>query len=684
MPNIITQGAGSAQGYGFLARTGAPVYIEDVFATAVYSGNGGTQTITTGLDLSTQGGLVWIKNRTNTGGVPHAFTDTARGPGTGTTNTATNVLTPDSTGGTGGSLPANGNDYLSAFGTTGFTVISSNGANNSTQITNRSGSNYVAWSFEKKPKFFDIVTYTGNGSAGARAIPHNLGSVPGCMIVKYYSGTTPGGTDWYVYHRGLTTPATQFLRLANTAGQATSTIWGSTAPIATEFYVATTTLNQSGTNYVVYLFAHDAGGFGLSGSDNVISCGSYTGNGSASGPTVTLGYEPQWLLIKRSQASTSNSWCVYDNMRGLSFAASPFLQPNTTGAESTGTDVVPTATGFRLTSTSTNTNSSGSSYVYIAIRQGLMRVPTNGTSVFTPSTRTGTGATATFSGAGFPVDASWVRYRGSAEGIYPEDRLRGANRVLDTTSTALETVQTQFITDFASMTGYSLGTNSGVNGSGLTYINWDFRRARGFFDVVCYTGTGATATVSHNLGVAPELMLIKRRSGASPGNWAVYANGIGLFTLVLNNTNAKQADFNAYFANTTPTASVFTVGADADTNASGSNYLAYLFATCAGVSKVGTYTGAGVGTAVQVNCGFSSGARFILIKRVDSAGNWAIWDSARGIIAGNDPYIIANSTVSEVTATDDIDPYAAGFEISSSASTLFNASGGVYVYLAIA
>ena len=572
---------------------------------------------------------------------------------------------------------------MSAFGTTGFTVISSNGANNSTQITNRSGSNYVAWSFEKKPKFFDIVTYTGNGAAGTRAIPHNLGSVPGCMIVKYYSGTTPGGTDWYVYHRGLTTPATQFLRLANTAGQATSTIWGSTAPIATEFYVATTTLNQSGTNYVVYLFAHDAGGFGLSGSDNVISCGSYTGNGSASGPTVTLGYEPQWLLIKRSQASTSNSWCVYDNMRGLSFAASPFLQPNTTGAESTGTDVVPTATGFRLTSTSTNTNSSGSSYVYIAIRRGLMRVPTNGTNVFTPFARTGTGAAATFTGAGFPVDSAWIRSRAGGS-TFPEDRLRGVNLSLSTTSTALEVTQTQFITGFDSMTGYSIGTDANVNASGVSFIDWSFRRAAGFFDTVCYTGTGATANISHNLAAVPELMIIKRRSGASPGNWAVYANGIGLFTLVLNNTNAKQADFNAYFANTTPTSSVFTVGTDADTNASGSNYLAYLFATCPGVSKIGTYTGAGVGTAVQVDCGFSSGARFVLIKRTDAAGNWAVWDSARGIVAGNDPYVVLNSSISEVTSTDDIDTYSAGFEVSSSASTLFNASGGVYVFLAIA
>ena len=108
----------------------------------------------------------------------------------------------------------------------------------------------------------------------------------------------------------------------------------------------------------------------------------------------------------------------------------------------------------------------------------------------------------------------------------------------------------------------------------------------------------------------------------------------------------------------------------------------YLFATCPGVSKVGSYTG--TGTTLQLNCGFTSGARFVLIKRTDSPGEWYVWDTARGIIAGNDPYLLLNSTAVEVTNTDYIDTYNPGFEISSTAPAAINALNGTYIFLAIA
>jgi len=124
------------------------------------------------------------------------------------------------------------------------------------------------------------------------------------------------------------------------------------------------------------------------------------------------------------------------------------------------------------------------------------------------------------------------------------------------------------------------------------------------------------------------------------------------------------------------------VGIDSEVNASGETYLNYLFATCAGVSKVGSYTG--TGTTLQIDCGFTAGARFVLIKRTNTTGDWYVWDSARGIIAGNDPYLLLNSTAAEVTSTDYIDTYSAGFEISSTAPAAINASGGTFVFLAIA
>jgi hypothetical protein len=115
---------------------------------------------------------------------------------------------------------------------------------------------------------------------------------------------------------------------------------------------------------------------------------------------------------------------------------------------------------------------------------------------------------------------------------------------------------------------------------------------------------------------------------------------------------------------------------------SGQTYVAYLFATVAGVSKVGSYTG--TGNTLQINCGFTGGARFVLIKRTDSTGDWYCWDSSRGIVSGNDPYLLLNSTAAEVTNTDYIDTYSAGFEISSTAPAAINANGGTFIFLAIA
>jgi hypothetical protein len=117
-------------------------------------------------------------------------------------------------------------------------------------------------------------------------------------------------------------------------------------------------------------------------------------------------------------------------------------------------------------------------------------------------------------------------------------------------------------------------------------------------------------------------------------------------------------------------------------NGSGATYVAYLFASCPGVSRVGTYTG--TGATQVVNCGFAAGARFVLIKRTDSPSNWFVWDSARGIFAGNDPYLTLNTSAAEVTNTDWVDTAASGFELSNAAGSLVNTSGGTYIFLAVA
>jgi hypothetical protein len=188
--------------------------------------------------------------------------------------------------------------------------------------------------------------------------------------------------------------------------------------------------------------------------------------------------------------------------------------------------------------------------------------------------------------------------------------------------------------------------------------------------------------VTHNLAAVPELIIVKSRSGSFQG-WHVYAatlgNNVNLYLQSTLAENTPSGDWNT----TSPTSSVFTVGAGGyDVNNNATTYIAYLFATCPVVSKVGSYTG--TGTTLQINCGFTAGSRFVLIKRTDSTGDWYVWDSARGIVAGNDPYLLLNSTAVEVTSTDYVDTYSAGFEISSTAPAAINANGGTFIFLAIA
>jgi hypothetical protein len=194
---------------------------------------------------------------------------------------------------------------------------------------------------------------------------------------------------------------------------------------------------------------------------------------------------------------------------------------------------------------------------------------------------------------------------------------------------------------------------------------------------VAYTGNGGASTFAHNLGVVPEMMWGKCRDVGYP--WITYQVDVGA-TYNIPFTTQPAGVLNKW-NNTAPTDSVFSVNG-AELNQNTKTYVVYLFATLAGVSKVGSYTG--TGADLNVDCGFSAGARFILIKRTDSTGDWYVYDSVRGIVAGNDPYLLLNSTAAEVTNTDYIDPLSSGFTVTSSAPAALNASGGNYIFLAIA
>jgi hypothetical protein len=313
-----------------------------------------------------------------------------------------------------------------------------------------------------------------------------------------------------------------------------------------------------------------------------------------------------------------------------------------------------------------------------------MKVPTTGTSVFAPIAVTPT-AGSSFT-TNFPFDSSLLGYRlGNDGGNWTFiDRLRGyANAsgdgqpVLRTSSTGAEFAAGTIV--------YNTNNTGGLWGSayaGLSDIFYFLRRAPGFFDEVCYTGTQQPVK-NHNLNAVPELVIVKQRNTSA--HWYVKHKDISNL--------GRLATANSFFESSTLiydlTKTTFSVDFVLDNGSPGQTYVAYLFATCAGVSKVGSYTG--TGTTLQINCGFTAGARFVMIKRADpvgtfvaDVGGWFVWDTARGIVSSNDPYLLLNSTAAEVTNTDYIDPVSSGFEISSTAPAAINASGGTFIFLAIA
>jgi hypothetical protein len=326
----------------------------DLFDVKLYTGNGGTQTIS-GLGFSPD--FLWFKARSIA--YSHALYDTVRG--------YTKSLVSNSTVAEG--TEAGG---LSAFNSDGFSL---NGENTVYGSTNTNGQTYVAWCWDAGSSTvtntagsissqvranasagFSIVTYTGNISSN-QTIGHGLGAAPSLIICKKRSGTD----GWPVYHSSL--GSVEYVRLESTAAKvSTSPVWASTSPTSTVFTVGQTGLvNETGETYVAYCFAPVVG---------YSSFGSYTGNGSADGPFVYTGFRPRWILYKNS--SQASDWAVYDAVRSSYNVVNDYLTPNTSAAEGvdyTNGNFDILSNGFKIRATWIGQNGSGNTIIYAAFAE---------------------------------------------------------------------------------------------------------------------------------------------------------------------------------------------------------------------------------------------------------------------------------------------------------------------------
>ena len=643
------------------AAGGGALNVEDVFSTYLYTGDAtsaSSRSISNGIDLDGEGGLVWIKRRGAT--AEHTLYDSER---TLAEHLSTNNANPSQSD----SFDLSG-DKMKTFNSDGFTV--------GYLLNNFYHGDYASWSFRKAPKFFDVVTYTGNGTAG-KTVSHSLGSVPGMIIVK----RTDDGGAWYVYHRSIGN--TKFLGLNNTdqAVDPLVGVWNDTDPTSTQFTLGTNTgVNANGGTYVAYLFAHNDGDgeFGPNGDQDIIKCGSYTGTG-VNGNSIDLGFEPQFLIIKN--ATLSRNWLMYDSMRGLVNNGNDVaLFPNTTGADAnSGYTLDPLANGFSVGGNDLEINGNGYDYIYIAIRRGPMAVPESATDVFEIDrwNSTGDGNNPNFR-SDFPVDMILrVDNTAALDNRKVSSRLTG-NKFMFTNGTNTEGTDGDLKWDF--MNGV---WDSPYYNSLTSRLGWMWRRAPNFFDVVAYTGNYSSGvspqTLDHNLGVAPEMIWIKNRSRAS--NWVVYHKDLNGGTnpethYLLLQSSAVEGDAT-FFNDTAPTATQFTVGSFTDVNRINENLIAYLFASLDGISKVGSYTGNG--STQDISLGFSP--RLFITKNTDSTYPWYLFDSERGIVAGNDPFLILNTNAAQGTSVDMVDPITNGIRLINSS---VNNSGDNYVYYAVA
>ena len=217
-------------------------YVDDVFSTYLYTGQSTTKTITNGIDNLGEGGMLWVKNRDNARG--HQLYDTER-LASGSNTTSDYSLTSNSSGAARDMSP-NG---IVTWKNDGWSVLGGDG-----DINQNGFGDYASWNFRKSAGFFTIKQYTGSGST--QSLTHDLGSIPGCIMVKRTDNTA----DWGVYHRGQNggvDPEDYRLRLNSTTSQNNDTYWGDTAPTSTHFTVgdAHTEVNVNGGSYVAYIFA---------------------------------------------------------------------------------------------------------------------------------------------------------------------------------------------------------------------------------------------------------------------------------------------------------------------------------------------------------------------------------------------------------------------------------------------
>ncbi len=662
------------------------------FNTVLYTGTGASQSIT---NVGFQPDFTWIKNRSRVG-VSHSLQDSVRGTG------ASKTLYTDGTYYEG----QYGNfGYISSFDIDGFTVNPSSSALH----TSQSGDTYVAWNFKaggsavtntdgtitsqvsaNTDAGFSVVSYTGNSTAGA-TIGHGLNNSPSVIITKGLNATS--AYNWMVYHSALTQGTYGYLNLTNAFEGPNQEIWYN-APTSNLFSIGSNVnLNANGP-YIAYCFAE------VEGFSNF---GSFVGTGTTSGQLVVTGFEPAFVMWKKTSNSTSAHWNIVDNKRSLLKNKNNVLYPNLSSAEDvTSYDLIDfNENGFQVKAPYSQFNESGATFIYMAFAADPTTIEPSLEDSFNTVTYDGNNSTNPITDVGFQPDFVWIKNRTNANSHILVDSVRGNNSFLESDGTGAESIRAN--EEFASFdpNGFTLQTNYiATNNSSYDYVAWCWKGAElpainsngsiksvvsanpaAGFSIVSYTGNGsAGATIGHGLGVKPNMIIVKNRNILS--NFVCYNSNLGATKYLLLNTTDAQGDLTEIWNDTEPTDSVYSVGFSTNLNGNGNNHIAYCFAEVVGFSKFGSYTGNGT-TGNKQTINFEPA--FVLIKRTNDAGAWSLYDNKRSPTNPRDKKLVPNSSAAENVAgtTYQLNFYSDGFDFNGGGADL-NVSGGTYIYMAFA
>jgi flagellar hook assembly protein FlgD len=646
--------------------------------------------------------LVWIQNRSSSGGYFNAVMDTIRG--------ATAIISTNSSSGEITSYT----QELTSFDSNGF-ALGTGGGN----YVNRSGDDYVAWCFNagsgssgsntngsiastvkaNTEAGFSIVQWEGDNSQPA-TIGHGLTAAPELIIHKDLDSTT----NWHVYAESVMNAGDgKFLRLNTNNSILTDgldDVWTSGFS-ATTFGVGRAN-NNTGRTQIAYCF-HSVDGYQ--------KIGTYDGSG-ASGNMVETGFEPAFVMIKRTDSSAN--WRILDNKRSTSNPRDKELYPNLSNAEGDYDAIDFLSNGFQNISTDPSYNASGGTYIYLAIAADPDTTTPTVADSFDVVAYTGNGSTQDIE-VDFKPDLVWIKQRtGSAAHHLIFDSVRGAYKTIfpsSTSSTVDRTSVDKGVTSFDS-NGFTVkdtsagdyeinGSNGGTYSGDGTYIAWVWKAAdhdeslpqintegtidsivsvndAAGFSIVKYDGTGTAGSYGHGLSSAPEMIITKNIDWSTP-DWFVYHKDLGTNGyLRLSKTTAEQTASTLW--SSAPSATVVNIGNDSGINRSnGDTQIAYCWYSVTGYSKIGSYSGnQTLNTPNQINFGFTP--RFVMIKNSTNSGSqWMIFDSTRT----NGYALYANSSTNEVNYTTDLLLSSQGLEFKSTNINV-NQSGATYIYLAIA